>query len=310
MNLIPLSLKTPADEDLYSIRHIPVMANEVVRFLMEISPQVVIDGTCGSGGHAHSILSAIDSIKRYICIDWDDMAIQISQERLSQFKEKVDFIRSNFKNIPQLIREHGINKADAVILDLGLSSMQLEMSGRGFSFRRDEPVDMRMDDSDPTTALDLIKSLSVDQLSQIIREYGEERWAKRIAHSIKEYCKNEPMPTSKGLASAICMAIPRRFHPKKIHPATKTFQAIRIALNREMDNLKRALEELPDILRRGGRFIVISFHSIEDRMVKHAFKEDNRLKPLTKRPVTPQDAEIVLNSRSRSAKLRCAEKIF
>ncbi len=288
--------------------HVPVMEEEVLSLVSEITPRVVCDGTCGAGGHALSLLTNIKSIERYFCVDWDARALEIARGRLTIYEDVVEFIRGNFAHVPELIRAYGVEFVDCVLLDLGLSSIHLETSGRGFSFLRDEPLDMRMDDREPYTVVDLIRGTPLEQLTAIIREFGEERWAGPIAKAIKEYCNSQHTPTSKGLGEAVKRAIPRRFHPRKIHPATRTFQALRIALNRELDNLKQALQKFPDILRPGGRLIVISFHSLEDRLVKHGFRNDPRLDVITKRPLTPSEHEKSINPRSRSAKLRCAQR--
>lgn len=309
MNTVALSQIIQNRSNTKDLPHVPVMEEEVLKLLSEIRPRSVADGTCGAGGHAHTLLENVSSIERYFCIDWDKNALSIARKRLSLYKNRVEFVHSNFRHIPQLIPAYGISKLDAILLDLGLSTMHLMSSGRGFSFTKDEPLDMRMDDSEPTTALDLINNLSEAQLAALIREYGEEKWAKKIAGVVKDYCEQTPIPTSRGLAEAIKRAIPRRFHPKRIHPATRTFQALRIALNRELDNLKVALHDFPNILNDGGRFLVISFHSLEDRLVKHSFKNDPRLRPITKRPLRPTSQEITVNPKARSAKLRCAERI-
>ncbi len=292
----------------HSAPHIPVMEGEVLSLVSEIAPKVICDGTCGAGGHASALLREVGSIERYFCVDWDSHALEIARDRLAGFGDMVEFIRGNYAHIPDLIAAYGIELVDCVLLDLGISSMHLETSGRGFSFLKNEPLDMRMDDTEPYTVLDLIRETPVEQLAAIIREFGEERWAGPIAKAIKEYCHTQSAPTSKGLAEAVKKAIPRRFHPRKIHPATRTFQALRIALNRELDNLKLALQRFPDVLRPGGRFIVISFHSLEDRLVKHSFRNDPRLDVITKRPLTPSEYEKGVNPRARSAKLRCAQR--
>lgn len=309
MNTIPLSQPLhhkSMDPD--SSHHVPVMADEVTRLVAETGPRVIVDGTCGAGGHAEALLSRIPGIERYFCIDWDAHALKIAEHRLAAHGSVVEFIRANFATIPDLLSAYGIGCVDVVILDLGLSSMHLDSSGRGFSFLKDEPLDMRMDDTEPYTALDLIRETPEAQLALLIGEFGQERWAKPIARAIKYYCEQGAAPTSKGLGEVIKRAIPRRFHPRKIHPATRTFQALRIALNRELDNLKTALERFPSILCAGGRFLVISFHSLEDRLVKHSFRDDPRLEVVTRRPLMPGDYEKAMNPRSRSAKLRCAQR--
>jgi len=288
--------------------HLPVLVEEIIEFLDPQEGQVFVDGTVGLGGHARAILSHPNKIKLLIGVDVDPQALEVASKNLAQFGERVRLIRSSYVDIPDVLLSEDIEQVDAIILDLGLSSFQLEHSGRGFSFTRDEPLDMRMDPNINVTASDMVNNLPFEQLAQLIRSYGEERWAKRIAKTIVKKRDKTPIVSSRQLADIVSLAIPRKYHPRRIHPATKTFQALRIAVNRELDQIKEALFKLPDCLKEGGKIAVISFHSLEDRLVKHAFKHDPRLKALTKKPVTASDKEISNNPRARSAKLRVAQR--
>ncbi len=288
--------------------HLPVLVEEIIGFLDLKEGQVIIDGTVGLGGHARAILSHPNNIRLLVGLDVDPQALEIAGKNLEEFGERVRLIRSSYVNIPEVLISEEIDSVDAIILDLGLSSFQLEHSGRGFSFTRDEPLDMRMDPSISVTASDMVNKLPFEQLAQLIRSYGEERWAKKIAKTIVKKRDKNPIISSKQLAEIVSLAIPRKYHPRRIHPATKTFQALRIAVNRELDQIKEALFKLPDCLKEGGKLAIIAFHSLEDRLVKHAFKHDPRLKALTKKPVTASDKEISNNPRARSAKLRVAQR--
>jgi len=289
--------------------HVSVLTRQVVQGLNIRPGCLYVDGTVGMGGHAEAILEACPDIRMLIGVDWDDDALVLARRKLEQWKDKFMLIKSNYADIPEILLSNGIEKVDGILLDIGISSYQLEHSGRGFSFNSEEPLDMRMDRFGSVMAADLVNNLPVDGLTELIRIYGEERWAKRIAMRIVEQRKKTPILTAGELARLVSRAIPRKFHPRKIHPATRTFQALRIAVNRELDNLKHALDVLPDCLNLGGRLCIISFHSLEDRLVKFSFRDDPRLKALTKRPVTAEADEIKINPRSRSAKLRVAERV-
>ncbi len=287
--------------------HLPVMVEEVVSLLCSGEKGVYVDGTVGMGGHSEAILKSC-SPARLFGFDWDQQALDLARRRLEGWGEKVVLIRENFTSIPKVMEEMGIKGIRGILLDIGLSSYLLEESGRGFSFRRNEPLDMRMDGRREETAYHLVNAAPEQQLAAIIRQYGEERWSRRIARFIVERRRQRPIETSAELADVVASAIPRRFHRPNRHPATKTFQALRIAVNRELENLREALDSLPSCLEPGGRLAVISFHSMEDRMVKRAFREDPRLDVVTKRPVTPTEQEIEGNPRARSAKLRVAQR--
>ncbi len=285
------------------------MVSEVMDGLLIRSGGTYVDATLGMGGHTEAIFLRCPDVKMVIGLDCDAEVLEQARSRLNPFADRVHFVCSNFIYLSDVLSSEGIGQVDGIVMDLGLSSFHLEASGRGFSFSRQEPLDMRMDTSSTLTAADLINRLPTDRLAELIWEYGEERWAKRIARHIYERRKRAPILTSTDLAEVTVHAIPRRYRSRRIHPATRTFQAIRIAVNRELDNLKEALWSLPACLRPGGRLCIISFHSLEDRMVKRAFKADGRLEVLTKKPRTPVPDEIESNFRARSARLRIAQRI-
>ena len=309
------------------IEHLPVMLKEAVEYLNCQQGGIYIDGTLGSGGHSLEILKCSSPNGRLIGIDWDEDAITVAKNRLNHFQDRVTIICDNFKNLGNIVRNLKVHEVDGILLDLGVSSIQLENEDRGFSFRLEGPIDMRMDKSSILKAFDLVNFLSISQLEQMLWNYGEERFGKRIAISIADYRKHKPISTTVQLADIVSAAIPSRFRPKRIHPATKAFQAIRIAVNDEFRNLETAIQVGVDLLRKGGRFCIISFHSLEDRIVKQSFRslerrcicppgmpecncqKESKIKVLTKKPVLPSEDEIRENPRSRSAKLRVAERV-
>lgn len=286
--------------------HRSVLLDEVLEYLAPVPGGVYVDGTLGMGGHSEAILSRCAPDGRVIAFEWDEEAIAISRNRLSRFGERLTIVRRNFAEIVSGMQELGFETIDGILIDIGLSSLQLDRGGRGFSFQRDEPLDMRMDIRQDTTAASLLASCSEEQLADIFFYFGEEYQARPIAATIVRAREKQPVLTSKQLAGLVAAAVPRRFHPKKIHVATKVFQALRIAVNTELENLARILDEAVALLRPGGRFCVISFHSLEDRIVKRKFRENILLEVLTPRPVMPQAGEIEANPRSRSARMRVA----
>jgi len=287
--------------------HRPVLLHEVLQWLAPGDGGVYVDGNLGLGGHAEKILEQSAPSGRLIGFDWDAAAMALAQQRLAPFGDRVHLVRRNFATIKETLAELGVEKVDGLLLDLGLSSLQLDVSGRGFSFRGDEPLDMRMDDRSPRTAADLVNTASQDELADIFYYYGEERQARPIAARIVVARQEERLTTTAQLVRVVEAAVPRRFHPRKIHVATKVFQALRIAVNRELENLVRILADGVDVLRPGGRFCVITFHSLEDRLVKQAFNGNPALQVLTRKPVVAGAVELAENQRSRSAKLRVAE---
>jgi len=291
-------------------RHVPVMVSEVLDGLSPGSGGIYVDATLGLGGHAEAMLTRYPGIKLVLGLDRDIETLERAKSRLSPFGEGViRLIHSNFIHLHDILLSNRIGQVDGILMDLGISTFHLENSGRGFSFSRDEPLDMRMDLSGTVTAADLVNKLPAERLTELIQTYGEERWAKRIVKCICDRRKTAPILTSADLAKVVANAIPRKYHPRRIHAATRTFQALRIAVNRELDDLEEALNTFPSCLKPGGRLCIISFHSLEDRLVKTAFREDNRLKPLTKKPLVPGPEEIRINPRARSAKLRIAQCI-
>lgn len=308
-------------------KHQSVLLNEAIHYL-DIKPTgVYLDATLGGGGHALQIASRLNKQGLLIGIDQDQTAIQASQERLANVSPQVKLFRSNFENIPELLKDLEINQIDGALFDLGVSSPQLDEEERGFSYKSEASLDMRMDRSQPFSAFHLVNSATVDDLTRIIGEYGEERWAKRIALFIDRQRREREIKTNNELAVIIKKAIPAATRRTGPHPARRTFQALRIAVNNELEVLEKALEETVPLLRQGGRIVVISFHSLEDRIVKNIFTREAkgcrcpkelpvcqcnnqpRLKILTKKPVVPTPDEISSNPRARSSKLRSAEKL-
>ena len=290
-------------------RHIPVMVEEVMTFLKCEPGHTYVDATLGGGGHASEILKRSAPDGMLIGMEWDEEALSEARKTLLSFGDRVKLFRENFVHLPDLMKPES---ADGVLLDLGLSSIQLEKEERGFSFRGEGPLDMRMDQRMDETAADLVNNLSSEELESILFQYGEERWAKQIVRALVQEREREPIRTTQSLRKIIHRAIPRRFHSRRIDPATRTFQALRIRVNEELENLQKILQTGWKILKKGGRMCVISFHSLEDRMVKETFRaleKQGKVVILTKKPVTPSEEEQKRNPRSRSAKLRCAERI-
>lgn len=289
--------------------HEPVLLKEVLLWLAVKPGGLYVDGTVGLGGHSQAILEASAPNGFLVGFEWNRESLALAEERLAPFAGRFLLVRENFAKIHAVLKDLRKIPVDGVLVDLGLSSFLIEGSGRGFSFLRDEPLDMRMDDRFSQTARDLVNTLPAPQLEELIRAYGEERFARRIAKAIAEARRRKRIETTKELAEIILEAVPPSARYRRIHPATRTFQALRIVVNRELENLKRFLEEAPNCLKPGGRLVVISFHSLEDRLVKQAFKNDPRLRVLTKKPVVASKEEIRRNPRARSAKLRAAERI-
>lgn len=301
-------LKNLNSESVYV--HIPVMVREVIYYLGCDSGKIYVDGTIGGGGHSLEILKNTVPDGQVIGIDWDPEAVELATNRLRDFKDRIHIFKDNFINLDTILRELHIQAVDGILLDLGLSSYQLE-SGRGFSFMRDEPLDMRMSQAG-ITANDLINTLPSKELEIILRQYGEERWSHRIAKHIEKERSLKPITTTKELSDIVKRARSFKHHPKRIHPATKTFQAIRIAVNNELLNLETFIGKGITLLKKGGRICIISYHSLEDRIVKRAYrigKDHERLRIISSKPITPSSQEIDLNPRARSAKLRVAEKL-
>jgi 16S rRNA (cytosine1402-N4)-methyltransferase len=294
--------------------HVPVMLEEVLEFLNPLPGSVIVDATLGTGGHALEILRRITPGGRLVGIDRDENSLAICKERLAEFKDSVDFIHANFADLDQVLEKLGIKEIDGIIFDLGISSYQLADAGRGFSFQEEGPLDMRLDKSSYISAYDLVNNLNENEISQMLWNFGQERWHNRIAHLLVQERRNEPISTTKQLANLVMRAIPHRYRRSyyRIHPATRTFQAVRIAVNRELEILESTVKKAVDILRKPARICVISFHSLEDRVIKHTFralKADGLINIVTAKPLTPGPRELEANPSSRSSKFRVAERV-
>lgn len=287
-------------------QHVPVLAEEVIAWLRPQPGQSVVDGTLGGGGHTRLLADAVGKSGLVIAIDRDPLAVERAVNELRELPVRA--VQANYSDMPEVLGQLGIESVDGILLDLGLSSDQLADDDRGFSFQSAGPLDLRFDPSRGEPAWKLIERLSAEHLADLIYRYGEERYSRKIARRIVETRRTAPIRTSADLAMIIRRTVPRT-HSDRIDPATRTFQALRIAVNEELKWLEVALRRLPDCLRPGGRLAVISFHSLEDRLVKDAFRNDGRLRVLTRRPVRPTESESADNPRSRSAKLRVAERI-
>ena len=287
--------------------HQPVLLREVTEFLNVRPEGFYIDATLGGGGHAEAIARQLVS-GRLLAIDRDPLALAAARARLAPFGDKVIPMHGNFAEIDRLQADTGFPPADGVLADLGLSSLQLVDAARGFSFNLEGPIDMRMDPASETTAADLVNYAGERELADLIFKFGEERHSRRIARAIM---KARPIRTSTSLAQVVTRAIPSRPGLHQIHPATRTFMALRLAVNRELDNLEQFLARVLPVMAAGGRLVMISFHSLEDRMVKQAFsawKQERRVRSLTRKAVRPGEDEVATNPRARSAKLRAVEK--
>ncbi|MBR0373235.1 MAG: 16S rRNA (cytosine(1402)-N(4))-methyltransferase RsmH [Mogibacterium sp.] len=306
--------------------HTPVLYREALEALAVRPGGTYVDGTVGGAGHASGIAERLGGSDLLVCVDRDERALAAAEERLAPYECSKVFLHANYSEADRIERAAG-GKVDGILLDLGVSSHQLDTVERGFSYMQDAPIDMRMDESEPTTAYDVVNRYSEADLAGIIRMYGEEKWASRIAKFIVEARRNHPITRTGELVDIIKAAIPAKARREGPHPAKRTFQAIRIEVNRELEHLELAMERLPDILAPGGRIAVITFHSLEDRIVKEAFAK--RLNPctcpkefpvcvcgkvadvrkVTGKPVIPSQEEIEQNPRARSAKLRVIEKL-
>lgn len=287
----------------------------MLAILQPTSGGVYLDCTIGAGGHAEAILEAAGPPSRVVGIDRDPEAIAVARNRLARFGDRVTLVRGDYRELTSLTSELQLGAISGVIFDLGISSLQLDDPSRGFSFSMEGPLDMRFDrESGGPSVRDLLHGLPEKELSRIIREYGEERWARQIARRIVSVRERRSLETTRDLSEVVTRAIPRRFWPRRIHPATRTFQGFRIAVNQELEGLGEALEQAIGQLIPGGRICVISFHSLEDRVVKQHFRRlaaseaVPRVRVLTRRPVTPPPEEVERNPRARSAKLRAAER--
>jgi 16S rRNA (cytosine1402-N4)-methyltransferase len=290
--------------------HAPVMVTEALRWLEPARGGVFVDCTLGLGGHSQALLDG--GASRVVAIDRDAEAIGMARERLGAYGDRVDIAHANYRDLAAVLDARGLAVVDGVLADLGVSSMQLDAVERGFSFRGDAPLDMRMDRSQGPTAADLIADVDETDLANVIFQYGEERHSRRVARAIVHARQREPIQTTGALAEIVRRAVPGRGY-QRIDPATRTFQAIRIWVNRELDGLDVFLSDAARRLLAGARFAVITFHSLEDRVVKHTFRAlaaaGDAWRVLTRKPVIPGEPELALNPRARSAKLRAIERL-
>ena len=306
--------------------HIPILLEDVIKGLSIKDDGIYVDGTLGGAGHSIEIVKRLESGK-LIGIDQDTDAREKASEVLSEFKDKTVLVHDNYKNIDNILENLGIEKVDGIFIDIGVSSYQLDETSRGFSYHRDAPLDMRMDKTKDFRAWDIVNKYTKEELTEIILNYGEDSWAQRIAEFIVEERKEAPINTTLELVDVIKKAIPKRVRMEGSHPAKQTFQALRIEVNGELDVLRESIDRMVGLLKPGGRLVIITFHSLEDRIVKEKFKflfkdcicpsklpicaceKKREIKIITRKPITPSKEEVLSNSRSRSAKLRIAEKI-
>lgn len=308
-------------------QHIPVLLDETLTLLMPERGGTFVDGTLGGGGHAEAVLLRLPKEGRLIGIDRDPEAVQAASERLCVFGERFRALRGNFFDMKSLLAGQGVTEANGILLDLGVSSHQLDMPERGFSYKLEAPLDMRMDQNAPLSAYQVVNGYSEEALARVLWEYGEERFSRRIANFLVRARAEKPIRTTTELAEIVRAAIPAKFRNEPQHPARRTFQAIRIEVNGELRGLDRAVEDACDLLQKGGRLCIITFHSLEDRIVKQAFRrfenpctcapsapicvcgKQPKAKILTNKPLTCSEREADYNPRSTSAKLRCIQKI-
>ena len=283
------------------------MVNEALACLRPENGGRYVDATLGLGGHSEAVLRASAPSGRIIGFEWDNEAAMLAGKRLQSFAGRVTIIHASYADMAEELANLGVDSVDGMLADLGVSSLQLDRPERGFSFSKDAPVDMRMNPETPIDAATILARATEKELADIFYHYGEERQARRIAAHLCRVRTISRIRTTRQLADLVAEAVPRRFHPEKIHVATRVFQALRIAVNRELDNLVRLLADGPGLLRPGAALCMITFHSLEDRIVKQAFRRDQRLR--AKKPVHPTAEEIAANPRARSAILRCAVRV-
>lgn len=309
-----------------AFEHKSVLLYETVDSLNIKPDGIYVDGTLGGGGHAYEVCSRLGKHGRLIGIDQDADAIAAATKRLEPFADKVTVVRSNYENIASVLHDLGIEKVDGIYLDLGVSSYQLDTASRGFTYREDAPLDMRMDQRNTQTAADIVNTYSETELYHIIRDYGEDRFAKNIAKHIVQRRQEKPYETTGELIETIKAAIPAKIRATGGHPAKRTFQAIRIELNHELDVLNRSIDTMIDLLNLGGRLSIITFHSLEDRIVKKRFRDNenpcicppefpvcmcgrkSKGTVITRKPIVPGEEELEYNKRSKSSKLRVFER--
>ena len=288
------------------------MCEEVLEFLNLRPGSIIVDATIGMGGHSLEIARRIMPDGKLIGIDKDAESLELCRERLSEFQEVLELRHGDFRDIDGILSDMGISKVDGILFDLGVSSYQLESPERGFSFRVEGPLDMRMDRTSFISAYDLVNNLNEEELSHLLWSFGQERWHNRIARMLIQERRRSPISTTTQLSNIIMRAAPHSSRHSRIHPATRTFQAIRIAVNRELENLDEAIKKAISLLDKDGRLCVISFHSLEDRIVKlnlRSFSQEHTIKLITKKPVFTSQKERIENPSSRSARLRVAERV-
>lgn len=306
--------------------HASVLLDETIRELKIKPDGIYVDGTLGGGGHAFHVLNRLSEKGRYIGIDQDEDAIRASTKRLAPFQDKVTIVRDNYVNMPKVLKDLGISRVDGILLDLGVSSFQLDEKDRGFTYREDVPLDMRMDQRQTFSARDIVNGYSEQDLFHIIRDYGEDKFAKNIAKHIAAEREKAPIETTGQLIEVIKHAIPMKVRAVGGHPAKRTFQAIRIECNRELEVLKTSLDQMIELLNPEGRLCIITFHSLEDRIVKRAFRKnenpctcppnfpictcgnESKGKVITRKPIIPTEEELMRNKRAKSSKLRVFER--
>ena len=315
--------------------HLPVMANEVVQYLRPKPEMVFCDGTVGAGGHATALLEAVEktnTVAWIIGIDRDREMLSVARQKLHDFQlrgHRIDLVHGSYAEIPEILHRLGVtfDVMDSILLDLGISSLHLDKATRGFSFSHEGPLDMRIDQTEEKTARDFLENIGEKEFINYLRESGEDRYASTIARKIKQKIKEPGIENTKDLAQVVARAIPAKDHPRNIHVATKTFQAIRLGVNEELKHLNQFLDRVPTLLRRGSRLGIISFHSSEDRMVKNSFRTYEKpctcppnlpictcgkepvLHAVQHKPILPSEAEISRNPRARSARFRVAERV-
>jgi 16S rRNA (cytosine1402-N4)-methyltransferase len=307
--------------------HIPVLLTQTVEELHIRPSGIYFDGTLGGAGHSFEIAKRLEEGGRLIGIDQDEEAIEAAKKHLAPYADRVTIVHDNYEHIPEIAQRLGISQADGILLDIGVSSYQIDNPARGFSYNEDEPLDMRMDQENPVSAKTIVNTWSEEDLTRILRDYGEERYAQRIAANIVKEREEHPLETTGELVKIIRASIPMKMQEKYGNPCKRTFQAIRIACNRELDVLQDSIDGLIDLLAPGGRLCIITFHSLEDRIVKNAFRRNenpctcppefpvcvcgkkSKGTVITKKPITASEEELGANSRAASAKLRVFEKI-
>ena len=290
--------------------HVPVLLNEVIKIFDPQANENFIDATLGEAGHTLCILQKTDPSGKVLGIDLDAETLKVAEGKLKAYSNRIILDKNNFKNLENIIDEFKFKEISGILFDLGMSSRELEESGRGFSFQKDEPLLMNFGGDVLLTAEQIVNNWSANDLKGIFEEYGEERFSGKIAEAIVASRQNKPIKTTLDLVEIIKSAVPLKYQRGRLHPATRVFQALRIAVNDELNNLRGGLEAALKILKSGGKIVIISFHSLEDRIVKNFFREHkDSLNIITKKPVLPAKVEILNNPRARSAKLRAAQKL-